>query len=280
MKCNLMNWWALVLAVALGAGLPSAEVRATMVDFEDLSLASGSYENGAHLVHAADGSGSFSSRGVSFNNYFDTTYGPYWEGWAASKVTDTSNPGVGNQCSAVTGGGYGGPTSAYGVAYQGFMAGPPTVTFSKPETVTGAFFTNTAWAYSVIVDGDPNNIARQFHDGDYFLLTITGIDSIGSVVGHKDFYLADYQSASHYAVNDWTWVDLTGFTGKVSSLQFALDSTDSSAWGINTPAYFAIDNLTVVPEPGSLVLLLSAAGTAVFVAACRVRRASRSAHSC
>jgi hypothetical protein len=44
----------------------------------------------------------------------------------------------------------------------------------------------------------------------------------------------------------------------VKSLEFGLSSSDSGQYGMNTPAYFAMDHLTLVPEPASLVLLLCA----------------------
>ena len=39
-------------------------------------------------------------------------------------------------------------------------------------------------------------------------------------------------------------------------LTFTLESSDNGPFGMNTPAYFALDNLTVVPvpEPGALAL--------------------------
>jgi hypothetical protein len=36
-------------------------------------------------------------------------------------------------------------------------------------------------------------------------------------------------------------------------LEFSLSSSDIGSYGMNTPAYFALD--MVVPEPGTLVLL-------------------------
>ena len=70
-----------------------------------------------------------------------------------------------------------------------------------------------------------------------------------------DFYLADYRFADNgldYIVDDWSWVDLTSL-GAVDKLQFGLSSTDNGFFGMNTPAYFAMDNM--VPEPATMSLL-------------------------
>ena len=39
-----------------------------------------------------------------------------------------------------------------------------------------------------------------------------------------------------------------GSLGRVDSLMFALESTDVGEWGMNTPAFFCIDNLYVIPN--------------------------------
>ena len=59
-----------------------------------------------------------------------------------------------------------------------------------------------------------------------------------------------------YVISQWTTVDLSPL-GNAASLQFTLASSDTGAFGINTPTYFALDNLalTPVPEPGTLVLI-------------------------
>jgi hypothetical protein len=92
---------------------------------------------------------------------------------------------------------------------------------------------------------------------DLFVLTITGFDAGAAVTGTVDFVLADYtfaDDAFDYVVDTWTWVDLTSL-GSVSSLGFSLASTDTSGPFLDTPAYFAMDGLVLVPEPGTGVLL-------------------------
>ena len=97
---------------------------AAEVTFEDLTLALESYYNGS------DGAGGFSSGGAHFNNYYDDTYGPYWEGFSYSNTTDTTTNSYTNDSSAIVGSGKDNST-IYGVGYQGFMGSIPTVTFSE-----------------------------------------------------------------------------------------------------------------------------------------------------
>jgi hypothetical protein len=92
------------------------------------------------------------------------------------------------------------------------------------------------------------------NDADWFLLTITGKDAYGNTTGTVDFYLADYRyenNSSDYIVDSWEYVDLGGL-GEVKSLEFLLNSSDTGNYGMNTPAYFAMD--TVIPEPATVIL--------------------------
>jgi len=66
------------------------------------------------------------------------------------------------------------------------------------------------------------------------------IDSTG-------FYLADFQDANNdndYIINTWTSVDLFSL-GLLDSLSFELTSSDNGAYGMNTPAYFCMDDITL-----------------------------------
>lgn len=135
---------------------------------------------------------------------------------------------------------------------------PPTMTLDEPAIVGGLYATNNNYAYYSMLYGDA--FAKKFggvsgNDEDWFLLTITGRDALGNATGAVDFYLADYRfsdSQMDYIVDDWRYVDLASL-GVVKSVEFGLGSSDVGDWGMNTPAYFVID--TVVPEPGTLVLL-------------------------
>ena len=80
-------------------------------------------------------------------------------------------------------------------------------------------------------------------------------DQNGNVLLTQYFSLADDANV----VDSWQQVDLSGL-GFVYGLSFDLTSSDISPWGMNTPAYFAMDNLEIqpIPAPPALILFGSA----------------------
>jgi len=220
-----------------------------IADFEDLTLGPESHWN------ESDGSGGFASGIAWFNNNYDSQYGS-WDGFSYSNITDTTSSGMAGQYNAMAGGGQGGSTN-YAVGYIGWTEAP-AMTLDVVTIVSGLYVTNNNYAYYSMLNGDA--FAKKFggtsgDDADWFLLTMTGRDVLGDVTETAEFYLADFRFADNeldYIVNDWRYVDLTAL-GAVKSVEFGLSSSDAGFYGMNTPAYFAID--TVVPELGTLVLL-------------------------
>ncbi|MGB1129638.1 MAG: DUF4465 domain-containing protein, partial [Haloferula sp.] len=182
----------------------------------------------------------------------------------ASNTTDTTTPGFGNQYSAFTGSGVGG-SSNYSVGYMSAFTGDnPTTEFGGTIDLGfggGAWLTNTTYAALAMRDGDA--FTEKFggasgNDEDWFLLTIEGFNGVSST-GIIEFYLADYRFSDNsmdYIIDEWTFVDFSSL-GEVDRLEFRLDSSDVGEFGINTPTYFAMDNLTI-PEPSIAILTLLA----------------------
>ena len=205
-------------------------VNAQTADFEDLSLNTESYWNGS------DGTGGFYSGGFAFSNNYNADWSS-WDGFAYSNITDTAAEGFDAQYNVITGSGADGSV-IYAVAYvSSFAANPPTITLDTEQVLSGAFFTNNNYAFYSMRDGD--DFAKKFtdEDNDWFMVTITGFDDDGVETGIKEFMLADGTSI----VNTWKWVDLSGL-GAVKQLIFELSSSDNGDWGMNTPAYFCMDN--------------------------------------
>ena len=229
--------------------------------FEELGarLASESFDNGSDL------SGGFTSGPLDLNNVFDPTFGS-WSGWSISNTTDTTTPGFGNQFSAFTGSGALG-SDTYAVANA--FPGGTVPTLSRNDGGVGfesLLVTNTTFAAQSILQGD--SFARQFggesgNDPDFFLLHIEGFDSAEQSVGVIDFYLADYRfddNSLDFLVDEWTTVDLSGLTNAVE-LQFSLTSSDVGAFGLNTPAFFAVDQVSVSePNANSITGTVSRSG--------------------
>jgi len=223
--------------------------RRRVVTFTDLPSAAGDFWNGS------DGSNGFTSRDVHFNTAYNSDWGS-WAGIAYSRVSNTNTAGYDNQSAVwMPGTGIGG-TGTYAVVYDdGAWGNSDVITFPQASTVHGFYINNTTYAARSMLEGD--DFAKKFggengKDPDWFKLTITGRNAAGDVTGSVEFYLADYrfdESAQDYIVSDWTWVDLASLGQSVTTLEFLLSSSDSSAWGVNTPTYFAMDNLEYTPQP-------------------------------
>jgi hypothetical protein len=184
-----------------------------------------------------------------FDHY--TEYGSFWEGFTVSERDyEYANPDPLNQFSAVTRGGKDGPGTPFIIGYYGLNPARPAsckiwMDDGAPCEVAGMYVTNSSYAYLSMMKGD--GFAHAFRQGDWFLLTAYGFDQDGRQTSQAEFYLADFRStnaANHYIIKDWRWFDLLPL-GRVASIQFVLSSSDYSAYGMNTPAYFCMDKLTL-----------------------------------
>ena len=165
-----------------------------------------------------------------------------------------------HQYAAITGTAPGG-SGNYGIEYAtGGVINLPSGTSPVSFEVT-----NSTYSYLSMTLGD--GFAKKFTTGDFFELKIfgfTGLNGTGTEVGEVDFYLANYTSANSLPVDVWTLVNLSTLAG-AQSLTFDYASSDVGPFGINTPEYFAMDDLTlqvatVIPEPPAAVLGLIAIG--------------------
>jgi hypothetical protein len=250
-----------------------------VVSFDDLTptisySGGGFYENGPNMTVVSSGPGAFggtdfqnqfSSGGVTFNNTWNDLYDS-WSGWAYSSTTDLTTAGFANQYSAYNlpaGGGHSGAN--YGVFSEPSGALAPTIDFGGPVNLGNVYITNTTYAYKAVVDGDDGGagiVKGPFEAGDFFKVTVTGYDRAKNPTASLEIFLADYRDADSdnwYALDTWSAFDLSAL-GTVHCLSFDLDSSDTGQFGMNTPAYFAMDDLqydpVTVPLTGPIWLLL------------------------
>lgn len=198
----------------------------------------------------SDGSGKFVDGFATFRNVYDTEFGS-WSGFAYSNQKDTTTSGFVSQLAAYPGAGAEG-SRVYAVGYDASSSGfgdPAKLELDAPSELDGVYVANTTYAYLSMRDGD--DFAKRFGgadgtDPDWFLLTIQGHDAAGAETGTVEVYLADYrapEASGDTLLADWKWVELESL-GEVSALTFALTSSDVGDFGMNTPAYFALDDLT------------------------------------
>ena len=222
---------------------------ANLINFEDLGFTvadnvwdgsdySGTPNDLTYRTTFADGDAEFK------NVYSNGSYAYWKSGFAYSNVTDNTTSGAGNKYSAIAGQGAN-LSNNYLVSQNKskiFLTGS-----AANNTVAGTYITNTTYAANSMRDGD--SFAKKFggatgDDEDWFLVTIKGYTGGYLTTDSVNFYLADYRFSDNtedYIVNDWQWVNLTSL-GNVDSLSFVLSSSDVGNYGMNTPAFFALDN--------------------------------------
>jgi len=235
----------LLFIVAVGFSFLTAQTTAT---FENFSLGTDTFLNGSDLQ------GGFSSGNVFLNNIYDTDFNS-WFGFSISSKTDVTSPGYLNEFSSISGDGYA-SSNTYAVAYMSYLTGNTTMSLennASGKAIEGMYVNNSTYAYLSMRDGD--GIAKKFggisgNDPDFFLLTIkkflNGVESPDQI----DFYLADFRFSNNtqdYIIDEWTYIDLSSL-GNADSLSFSLSSPDVGQFGMNTPAYFCLDNFTTKDE--------------------------------
>jgi hypothetical protein len=212
----------------------TAITQAQIATFDGLDLGPTGFWNGEDVA------GNYTEDGFSFFNYYDDSWGS-WSGFSVSSVLDDTTGTWGNQYGVNTGYAYSGVNFA--VATMG-----ASVSFDL-KTLDGFYITNSTYVTLSILNGD--SFAKQFggesgDDEDWYMLSVVGmVDAV--VAGTVDFYLADYRftdNTEDYIINDWSWLDLSSL-GNITSLQFNWSSSDNGDWGMNTPAYFCMDDLSV-----------------------------------
>lgn len=229
-------------AALLAASSAMAQVT---VDFEDITLEDNSFDLGKNLEERAFVSGGFRF----FNGYADYSGYDYFDGFAISTSTATnfnSSNFATDQFNSCVGSGAG-KSKTYAVYFNPYVSGAASITnnegrYFTPQSVA---VTNNAYAFNSLTNGD--SFAKRFTEEDWFQLYI---------IGKKDGQVTDSVTVNLAAdgmlLFTWKNIDLTAL-GEVDSIIFRMNSTDVGASGMNTPAYFCLDNfVTLVGEKSDI----------------------------
>ena len=238
------NFTAIAHKTYFGA-IPEVRIPVTLplsvATLEDIELAENSHK--PQFTAEDEEAEGFQSGDFWFDMNVMSDYDTWW-GYGVANHTATNFVTLDAQFNSCTGKGAD-DSANYGVAYVGDFMGPVYVTLTTNGLmeVPGIQVTNAAYSFVSMTNGD--SFAKKFGAGDWFKLTATGYDDNGDITGTKDFYLADCRSADSndwYILNNWAYMSLSTL-GAVRQIRFTLSSSDTGAYGMNTPAYFCYDNL-------------------------------------
>jgi hypothetical protein len=185
--------------------------------------------------------------------FWDTSFGGFWaSGWALSKKLDSATVSVDFARHMYCVKAFSGANNS-----KGFAVGQNGTSFhlqtAASNAISGFMITNTTAAYNSMKLGD--FFAKKFggksgNDSDYFVCRIKSF-SKGVLKDSQDVYLADFRfqdNAKDYILSSWQPVS---FANSPDSVSFEMYSSDNGAWGMNTPAFFAIDNIEL-SAPGKV----------------------------
>ena len=235
-----------MIALMLGAGTIQAQDTLT-VDFENPVLPT----LDTHFVAQSE-IDNFLMLDATFGSTATTSqWGTFYSGFTYSNRTDVTTAGFTNPYSAFPGEGADGSDQ-----FAVFYSSNDTLSFTAPTVLVDAQFTNNTYAGISMRDGD--SFAKQFgsttnaagdDDGtngeDFLFVRFTGWDVDGNITDSVDIYLADFRFSDNtqdYILEDWTTFDLSAL-GIITKVTFSFGSSDVGQFGINTPTYFAMDNM-------------------------------------
>lgn len=145
--------------------------------------------------------------------------------------------------------------SVFGIGFvaSDWMSGtydniPIKCSFTSPVLISSVFVSNSQYTSDVIINGIPDWGISGFAEGDWFKIIIEGKNA-GESKGFVEYYLADYRDGASFVLDYWNQIDLSSL-GAVDTLKFNLQSSDTGEYGMNTPAYFCIDDLTYYQYTG------------------------------
>jgi hypothetical protein len=209
----------------------------TTADFESFSLPADSF------YYSSTGA-DFQTTNAIFQYDWDSGFS-YWSGgFSYTNKNDTTNGNFNNMYNCAAFKGYNNSN------YYATGQANAIIKLKAPHNyVNGFYATNTTYAWKSMKNGD--SFAKKFggssgNDPDWFKLIVKGY--LGGVMksDSAEFYLADYRFSNNsldYIVKTWQWVNCSNL-GVVDSIQILMNSSDVGSFGMNTPAYFSIDNFT------------------------------------
>lgn len=209
------------------------------ITFEDAQLGEAGFINNAQ----------YKERGYVFSNKFTTSdNGDSWYGYSVSNKTDKETEGYLNQYSVYAGSGAKG-SKQFAIAFQGaeydenWNSTPVYSSFEREDGASfspvSAYFALTTYTYLSTQKGDA--YAKKFEAGDFYKVTVIGTTADGKT---NEVVFDAINIDNNVAFTSWQNISLKQL-GEVVKVELKFESSDTGAYGMNTPAYIAIDNIEI-----------------------------------
>lgn len=133
--------------------------------------------------------------------------------------------------------------------YNSMWMEKASFSFNRAKTLKGLWYCNSSYAYGVMVNGNTfGNVGiagSMAGTKGYFEVILECYDSNGNLIERKTQKLADYRDgyATVVPVTTWTYWDIN--ISNVKTVKFNFQGSDTGDWGLNTPAYICIDDITI-----------------------------------
>lgn len=229
----------------------SDEVTFKLSDYEVNYDANGAWAD-VYNVNSGDvilGDFTFSHEASGYE-WDGITYYSY-KGFCPSRSTDnadhTGDDWTLYQWGAITGGGVSGKGTPYMLACWSTADGESIDASSASLRITYAggkfdpdevFVTNSTWGYYGMKNG--TNYSKKFEEADWCKLHI-----VGSLNGVETGVVSVMLANGTDFLDTWQKVDLDALGDVVDTIYFYMTSSDTGSWGMNNPAYFCLDRLTI-----------------------------------
>ncbi len=257
MKLNILSTTLIAAAITLASCSDNEPDNSINVDFAFLNI---DYDtNGVWKDFLNPDAASFDCMGVRFSHTAVAGQYAYWTGFCPSRSADVADYSDGNwpehQWTSMSGGGLNGAGTPCLIAYWNTMetdGDEPslkiTLADNAPFAAESVYVNNTTYTYYAMVNGTP--YSKKFAKGDRLNVLIYGVTPDGRTTGPVTATLADYADDNSLPINGWSMVNLSDLNtdGKLVSIYFQMQSSDSGQFGMNTPAYFAIDKLKLIRQ--------------------------------
>ena len=175
---------------------------------------------------------------------FPVSWTPAWGSWSGFAVsnrtettfaTETMSP---DQFNNITG------TAKSGSNFMVVYTFGEEITFDKPVTVKGFWYTNEAWTVDAILNGDGMSPGK-FEAEDFLNCVVYPIPAEEGISSGARLDIPLAKDGDY--VKEWKYCDLSSFVAfkNIKALAFGFEGSKKNDYGLTNPTYICIDDIEI-----------------------------------